>query len=433
MTALNTPIVFNNSTGSDSQMSGSPSTRTIPSTLTLQISSGSNVAYGGASGAINPGDLVYAPNQSSGRKFNVVASINTSVSPTEYTFDDNWDASDFSATCYSGGKRATFDNTDSRQLFSSDIFTMDSVEIETETDQTLSSTYVDLKLQPYNSTKANPQIRGSSGSIKTITQTAANYHFNLLSSPYCYWSNLKFDNSNATTNSSCQVFRNVLKNPTFHFLDCVFGDPTNTIYSTVYNNTASVVGSFSRCKFQNTTNYASQQSGHNAIKYSDCYFKDCFGGVKQGSSGYGYTGGSFARCVFDGITNEAILNNAVFNQVLGLTDIDSCVFHSCGTGYKNQITARVPMLVNNIFSSCFIGIDFQGSGGGGHVVPLARGNAFYNCTVNVGKNAATIFENVDPINLDADPFVDSASGDFNLANNLGGGSTLRSTKYTLGG
>ena len=428
MTALNAPIKFNSSTGSDSTASGCGPATAV--NVTIQTSGGSNTATASWTGTISVGDLMYIPDAAFlGRRYNVIASVGSG----SLTFDDNWDDSSFGTSGYVGGKRATFDDADSRQLFSSDIFTMDSVEIETETDQTLSSTHVDLKLQTYNGNKANHQIRGSSGSIKTITQTAADYHFDLKSSPYCYWSNLKFDNSNATTNSSCQVFRCVLQNPTFNFIDCVFGDPTNTIYSTLYDNTGSLVGSFSRCKFQNTTNYASQQQGHNAIKYSDCYFKDCFGGVKQGSSGYGYTGGSFARCVFDGITNEAILNNAVFNQVLGLTDIDSCVFHSCGTGYKNQSHARVPMLVNNIFSSCFIGIDFQGSGGGGHVVPLVRGNAFYNNTVDVGKNAATIFENVDPINLDADPFVDSASSDFNIANNLGGGSVLRSTKYTLGG
>jgi len=166
MTALNTPIVFNNSTGSDTQMSGSPSTRTIPSTLTLQITSGSNVAYGGASGTINPGDLVYAPNQSSGRKFNVVASINTSVSPTEYTFDDNWDASDFSATCYSGGKRAGGN-------LSSDAIWGDApsgavIEIEhTGTDYSLSGQWIPnnsgavIKIKGTGSSK--PRIIGDSG------------------------------------------------------------------------------------------------------------------------------------------------------------------------------------------------------------------------------------------------------------------------------
>lgn len=426
MTALSGPILFNNSTGSDSAASGcGPATAVTTSAMFSSGSAGITVS---SSTGMSVGDVIYVP-ANTGRQFNVIASI----SGTSITCDDNWDDSQNGVSIYVGGKRATFDDTDSRQLFSSDIFTMDAVEIETETDQTLSSTHVDLKLQEYNGNKTNPQIRGSSGSIKTITQSAADYHFDLRSSPNCYWSNLKFDNSNATTNSSCQVFGCILRNPTFNFIDCVFGDPTNTIYSTLFDNTGSLVGSFSRCKFQNTTNYASQQQGHNAIKYSDCYFKDCYGGVKQGSSGAGYTGGSFARCVFDGITNEAILNSAVFNQYYGLTDIDSCVFHSCGTGYKNVYHARVPMLVNNIFSSCFIGIDFQGSGGGGHIVPLVRGNAFYNCTVDVGKNSATIFENVDPINLDADPFVDSAGGDFNIANNLGGGSVLRSTKYTLGG
>ena len=110
MTALSGPILFNNSTGSDTAASGCGPATAI--SVMLMFSSGSNTASASWSGTISVGDLIYVP-ANTGRKFNVVAGVGSG----SLTFDDNWDDSQMGTAGYVGGKRATFDNADSRLLF----------------------------------------------------------------------------------------------------------------------------------------------------------------------------------------------------------------------------------------------------------------------------------------------------------------------------
>ena len=427
MTALSSSIKFNSSTGDDAQASGCGPAVAI--TITLQTSAGSSTANAsGNLAGLNSGDLMYVPSFT-GRKFNVIASVQPLGGTI--TFDDNWDDSSAGVSGYVGGKRATFDNADSRLLFSDDLFTMQGVIIETETDQTISS-YLFIKPASFGDSATPMIFRGSSGGIKTITQTAADYHFRPDSTGSAYWSNLKFDNSNATTNSSCQVFWNRLLSQHWHFSDCVFGDTTNTIYSVQYDNSGSWAGTFHRCKFQSTTDYAFKRFGHLSVKFVDCLFDSCYGGVNQASSAYGYTGGSFNRCVFSNITNQAIVNNAVYNQYLGLTDIDTCIFYNCGTGLEVAAHVKLPMACNSIFANCTTGLDLNGAGQteGGLVAPFIQGNAFFNCTTDIDSLPNHLNVNFEKITLAADPFVDSANGDFNIADNTDG-NTLRANNFSM--
>ena len=57
-------------------------------------------------------------------------------------------------------------------------------------------------------------------------------------------------------------------------------------------------------------------------------------------------------------------------------------------------------------------------------------NAFHNVTGSTHNNLTA---GNNDIALTANPFVDAANGDFNLNATNGGGGTLRSTNYTLGG
>ena len=57
-------------------------------------------------------------------------------------------------------------------------------------------------------------------------------------------------------------------------------------------------------------------------------------------------------------------------------------------------------------------------------------NSFYNNSLG-NYNGYSGGEH--DVALTADPFVDAANGDFNLNATNGGGGTLRSTNYTLGG
>lgn len=88
------------------------------------------------------------------------------------------------------------------------------------------------------------------------------------------------------------------------------------------------------------------------------------------------------------------------------------------------------IISNNIFSGCTTGIKWTATGGNNDKPPaeMIIGNAFHNCTNNYDNISGT-----EDITLGASPFVDPANGDYNLNNALSGGSTLRSTKFTLGG
>ena len=432
MTDLANPIYFNTASGSDTAASGSgPATAvtgtgaSLNATTTVDLSADTPDLSG-----VRAGDLLWVQS-SSGMQFSVIASVDD-VADT-VTVDTAFAVTETGRTWAIGGKRATLEDASSRQLLQ-DLLNINSVIVELEDDQTINS-YVFIKMIAIGDGNTPSRFRGSAGSIKTITQTAADYHFRPDSNFQCYWENLRFENSNATTNASCQVFWNRLRSQGWHFIDCVFGDATNTIYSVQYDNSGSWAGSFLRCKFQSTTEYAFKEAGHLPVKFVGCLFDSCYGGVNQYSSGYGYTGGSYSRCVFRNITTEAIRNNAVYNQYLGLTDVEGCIFDNCGTGFMAGRHMSIPMLSNNIFVDCTTAIDLnvQGQALGGLITPFMQGNAFYNCTTDVDSLPNTLNVDFEKITLTADPFVDKANSDYNLNADAGGGADLRSNNYTVGG
>lgn len=425
MTALNTPIVFNNSTGSDSQMSGSPSTRLIPSILTLQISSGSNVAYGSASGAVNPGDLVYAPSQTSGRKFNVVASINTSTFPYEYTFDDNWDASDFSATCYSGGKRATL--AGSSRLFddgsSGDGKAGHILELEDGHTESISSS---LNLRVAGSATEMFTIRGASGSTTKpkITVTANTSCFNLIAS-YNRIENIEIQNTFGNKTYANGIYANYTSPRNIQIVDVKMDDATNYLQFGVY-----ILGSasgdihISNCSIGNCGN-------------TGIYLRSCSGNQTV-------TGSRIFNCINNGIlqiinASSCLVSNSVFYGNANAVAISDGKFHSQGSIYYNNTSDGVSYsgndpftLTNNVFvSNGAYGVD-AGASPSESIFFIDR-NAFYgNGTADFN---GSLSQHTNSITLDASPFVDPTASppDLNLNSNLGGGSVLRSTKYTLGG
>ncbi len=415
MTALNTPIVFNSSTGNDATASGSPSTRAFITTLSLQITAGSATTYGTANGAINVGDLVYVPSQTSGRKFNVIASINTSVSPTVYTFDEVWDASDFSATCYSGGKRATFDNADSRRLFGDDCAA--GFVIETETDQSLTSTI--LLSHGLAGTNQGVTIRGSAAH-KVINQTVNDETFDTpnWSSGKTTFRYLKFTNSNASKGNAIAI-RISNQTETFTFRNCVFGDATNTLRYGIYglNYARTVVH---QCLFTDS------EIGYHAYwnPSGNSSFTEC---VVRNMSSHGYNQATREQ---NTVVNSVFYNCGGYGvHITGEGQVIGCICHGNTSGgialspsYGNEST----MAARNILVS-------NGGYGIHSVTSVTYGdldnvfdNAYFNNTSGQALNA-----NIDPITLTADPFVDAAAGDFNLNADAGGGDTLRANNYAL--
>ena len=427
MTALNTPIVFNNSTGNDATASGSPSTRAFITTLSLQITAGSATTYGTANGAINVGDLVYVPSQTSGRKFNVIASINTSVSPTVYTFDEVWDASDFSATCYSGGKRAGSDlSTDAILTEAPDGST---IEIEyTGTDYANAGTiYTSL-----GSDTSPVTIKGTGSQAPRIVGTTLNGNcVRLLDGAYI-WENLQFiqNKQNGGGISCFNIFANVTRN---RFYKCTFRSEQAQLGGSLFadGRNTTHIGIFDRCVFD---------------------------GNNLATSGFYRTGGTsaYAAQILINCTFKDISGTAIFLGDTRTTLVKNCIIHDCSEGVGFQADSFYMQNVNdcifynlsgngitlnnsqNVLCSNFTGNIFHSITGNafgaaadyssGQEMSVIENNAFYNIA---GSNYSNLTAGANDITLTADPFVDAANGDFNVNADAGGGDTLRANNYAL--
>jgi hypothetical protein len=425
MTAVNGPLIFNSSTGSDTAASGSgPATAvtgtgaSLNATTTVDLSADTPDLS-----TVSAGDILWVQT-TSGQQFAVIASVDDTADTV--TVDDAYSVTESSRTWAIGGKRATIDNADSRKVFD-DWRLIGVMDIELETDQTITGSAIPFRPpiigagQPWNS-----RFYGTAGSIKTITQSANDYHFDVNNNGILRWSNLKFANSNATKNTSNRVLECVLAGPNFSFQDCVFGDSTNSIDGVLFDNSSTIYLNFSRCLFQHTDGPACSQSGPQICSFIDCFFDSCESGAEQTSSGAGYEGGVFVRCIFKDITNEAIRNNSVYNQIK-FTNIEDCIFDNCGKGVTGVGSPRNISINNCIFMDCTTAIDLSFNELLGHVW---RGNAFYNNTTDYNLDVDILYYDTDEITLTGDPFTDSANNDYTLNSTAGAGQTLRETSIT---
>lgn len=400
MTALSGPILFNNSTGSDSAASGCGPATAV--TTQAMFSSGSAGITVSSSTGMSVGDLIYVP-ANTGRKFNVIASI----SGTSITCDDNWDDSQMGTAIYVGGKRATFDNADSRRIFEDD--NSGDWTIETETNQSLTST---LTLKG-NSVAGALNICQGSESTKTITQTvdAPIFTSNGYVSGYWQFKNLKLQNSNATKTNSHGYAQANSTTYTPSFTKCVFGDATNSL----------------KYGFARTGGWAS-------FNIDKCLFTDCDIAIYStgGSGEESFISDSLiTNCTSDGVQWAQAPNlycvNTIFagngsnglNRGSVVTYLKGCVFYG---NTSHGVNGSPDLVTDCIFDS-------NGGYGISGTPRVTHNNAFRNNTsgeISSGTNR-------DSITLTADPFVSASTGDFNLNADAGGGATLRSTNYTLGG
>lgn len=104
MTALNSAILFNSTSGSDTAASGvGPATAVTGSGASTTASSA--VVTGISTTGVSSGDLLFVQS-SSGRKFSVIASVDSS---TQVTCDDVFANTESGRSWAIGGKRATLE------------------------------------------------------------------------------------------------------------------------------------------------------------------------------------------------------------------------------------------------------------------------------------------------------------------------------------
>ena len=413
MTAPNGPILFNSSTGSDTQASGlGPATAIYGSNASL---SGSIVNVSADVSNIytfNTGDLIYC-DTSTGRKFSIITWVDSTS--LEIGTDDSW-PTESGVSWAVGGKRATLDNADSRRLFGDDCAA--GFVIETETDQSLTSTIV--LSHAVGGTDDGLTIRGSAAH-KTINQTVNDEIFDIAN-----WASgkntfryLKFTNTNASK-SNAYAIRIANQTETFTFKNCIFGDTTNTLRYGIYALgwartvvhqclfTDSEIGyyaywnpagnsSFTECVVRNMSSHGYYQASGEQNTLVNSVFYNC-GGYGVYISGEGQVIG----CVCYGNTSGGIYLSPSYGNESTMAARNILVANG---GYGiHSITSPTYGDLDNIFD-----------------------NAYFNNTSGQALN-----KNIDPITLTADPFINGASGDFNLNASAGGGAVLRSTSYTLG-
>ena len=408
MTALNAAILFNNSTGSDTTASGCGPATAV--TITLQTSAGSNTANAsGSLSSISAGDLMYVPSFT-GRKFNVIASVQPLGGTI--TFDDNWDDSASGVSGYVGGKRATLEG--SSQLFDYNYSSGKTQEIELETDQTITTHLGDAS---FGSLGVTTTVRPSSGSRAKITNnnTTATY------GSYIFfggtWEVFDIDFESTATGQQPFVAGSTsnTQRVTGSFTGCTAKSQTNNFYSFAgasYPNNLH----FNRCEFA----YFSSTVLNN-LSYEqnvcNCYFHDnashCIGNTSNVGAQYRVT-----NCVFD--------NNYGFIYTFGPLNsfFSGCIINNTsnslfGTAYGGSYN----LFIGNIFTNN------SGTVHANVVQATSRflDNAFYNNT-NIDS---TFGLNFGAITLTADPFVSASTGDFNLNADAGGGATLRANNFSL--
>lgn len=407
MTALSGPILFNNSTGSDTAASGCGPATAI--SVMMQTSAGSNVATASWSGTISAGDLMYIPDSSfTGRKFNVVAVVGSGT----LTFDDNWDDSSFGTSGYVGGKRATFDHADSRRLFDADS-DLNWI-IETETDQSISSAIT--------VSAAYLQLRGANDTQRTITQSADAVHLSV--GVRMYLSHLKFQNSNASKTNAF-AFTHTVNYVAPQAYRCVFGDATNKLASACSQgsvNYQTII--FYQCEVVHCVSHGIPYWTNGTFFLNQCLVDS------NGGSGTAATHNSNRMTV----TSSIFSNNTDDGILVGNSPANAfgCVFYNNGRdGYNCAYGAGA-------FQNCIFHSNGRYGIGALYTSGFVEQCVFYNNTTadmfsTYYYQESQSSQQRDSITLTADPFVDAANGDFNLNADAGGGATLRSTNYTLGG
>jgi len=431
MTTINSTIKFNATTGSDTQASGcGPVTAVYGSSAETDGTGTVDVSMDGVSlSSISVGDLLFC-DVSSGRKFAVITNVDT-INET-ITCGDSF-ATESGVSWAVGGKRATFENAASRNLFNeSSYVTATDVTFlvaETETDQTVSSTLSRGASGIANKTNfvflsQNKSALISDGNFPTITVgQQINTSF----------VGLKFLCTFSGTRNQPAV-----QGGRMTFYDCDIGEDggSNNFLEGVKSNTYGGFATLVRCNVYGTglsgnghglrsTYYASGN-----ISIEDCVVKDFYYGVRVTETNI-YVRSSILTNMHSAIygrRRQVVVSRSILNEMQGdaiyfdnvsnyLTDenFGSRFFH-----YNIAVNVAGYIIKNDVHATHEVHATALGS------LESSKAKWFtFNCPNKVQGNAPML-----EVEMTANPFVDSANGDFNI--NATGGAVLRSTNYTLG-
>jgi hypothetical protein len=223
----------------------------------------------------------------------------------------------------------------------------------------------------------------------------------------------------ASSKTSATAFNKGANNTAFEVHNVTFDATDN--WNKAFGRTAIATGGLRvfKCRVNNTiTNISDWDS---VQQFYDCVFSNCTGnGIASRSSNC-----VVKNCIFNGCSGSLIYQAG---NPGSLWLIDNNIFNggssSVGLAFY---TYTFQMAYGGAFGNIFVGMGTAISNNPTDTGFQVSRNAFYNNTTDYNGTHDS------NITLTADPFVDAANGDFNLNATNGGGGTLRSTNYTLGG
>lgn len=260
-------VVFNSSTGSDTAASGAgPATALSGTGAAVASSTTVTLTVDGPdlSGVATDGSAVLWVDTSSGLQFSKVTAVDNTAKTV--TVETTYAVTEGSRNWGIGGKRATFNDADSRTLFAN---ALSGWIIETETDQTITTSAITF------SASGKIIVRGSTGSRKTLNTTANTYIFDLTAVNRVF-RNLGFTCSNGTKSNAFCFRQNNSVTGWVVLEECVLGDATNTANSVVTRNTGTVYWTFNNCELKNFTSVGfSVGAAAVNVTFRDCWIHDC--------------------------------------------------------------------------------------------------------------------------------------------------------------
>jgi len=411
-------LIFNADTGSDTTASGSQGA--IVANGTAASFAASVVTLDGSpdlSGFVAADDVLWLQTDS-GKQFFDLSSADDGADTV--TCVDAPAGTSTGLTWGIGGKRATWDDSDSRNIFSD---FKNSWTIETETDQSISS--VIIVDGPSSGDKfIMVFIQGSTGSRKTITQTANASHFEkqgTTTNSYGY-RRLKLQCTNGTktlANGLDLIDQAIATSATMRVVDCELGDATNQLNRAI--NAPNTLDRFLIVEITNCYVHDCIDVGINLVGAQGVLYMSSTMVVDNGGAGVRHDGNT-RKTVQDCIFASNSGHGVTLVTGIGTAEFRNCVFYNNTSDGINFISFSVDVsyvLANNIFK------DNGGWGVGGesfNITPqsvlLNVNNAYHNNTSGTVEDAE-LSEGVDAQLVDPQ-FTDAANNDFSIGTNLKG-------------
>lgn len=345
-------VNFNSSTGSDTAASGSGGTAVNGTLAATNTNKTINITDAVDLSAIPlDGTAVLWVGSSSGKQFSEITNITGSSGAWVVTSKLAYANTESGKTWGIGGKRATWDNANSRTSF---VDGQPGWIIQSETDPAVSGSAITVSCIG-NTTTGYITIRGTSNNPRPIiTQSANAAIFSVGSGAFLKFENLDHRNSNGTKSSAIGLSVS-FNSTTVTVSDCIFGHGTNKLLNGISVNNIGLMDVID-CEIKSCTG-----AGISTTAFSNLRL---VGNNIHDNTGAGVTGAPPVRAHFNKIWNNGGDGlNLGGGASTGFDIIGNVIHNNTGDGIDisaNQVMDRALIINNNITKNGGYGINARG-------------------------------------------------------------------------